>query len=61
MKSDTRKFPPPLDADKVRSLEANALLKYLKSDSNGLSTADVQARLTFYGLNTIQEVREKVA
>lgn len=58
MKKDTPKFPPPLDADKVRSLEAEALLKYLNSDSNGLSAADAQARLAFYGLNTIQQKRK---
>jgi H+-transporting ATPase len=55
MKNNTHNYPPPLDADKVRSLEADALLKYLKSDVNGLSAADAQARLAFYGLNTIQE------
>ena len=48
-------FPPPLDAEKVRTLEAEALLKYLKSSKNGLTESDVQARLGFYGLNTIQE------
>ena len=55
MKENTHKFPPPLDANKVRSLEAQALLKYLKSNLNGLTSAEAQARLTFYGLNTIQE------
>ena len=55
MKNNTQPFPPPLDADKVRALEAHAILEYLKSDVNGLSEADVQARLAFYGLNTIQE------
>jgi H+-transporting ATPase len=58
MKNNTQQFPPPLDADKVRSLEADALLKYLKSGLNGLSSADAQARLAFYGLNTIQEKRK---
>jgi H+-transporting ATPase len=58
MKNNTQQFPPPLDADKVRSLEAEALLKYLKSDLSGLSVADAQARLAFYGLNTIQEKRK---
>lgn len=55
MKNNTQKFPPPLDADKARSLEPQALLTYLKSDLNGLSMADADARLAFYGLNTIQE------
>ncbi len=55
MKKNTQKFPPPLDSDRVRSLEVDALLKYLKSNLNGLSEADAQARLAFYGLNTIQE------
>jgi H+-transporting ATPase len=55
MKKNTQKFPPPLDADKVRLLEANAILEYLNSDVNGLSEADAKARLAFYGLNTIQE------
>ena len=55
MKNKIKAFPPPLNADKVRSLEADAILKYLDSDMNGLSKTDVQARLDFYGLNTIQE------
>ncbi|MBL6987689.1 MAG: plasma-membrane proton-efflux P-type ATPase [Methylobacter sp.] len=55
MENNTRKFPPPLEADKARSLEAKAILKYLESDLNGLSATDAQARLAFYGLNTIQE------
>lgn len=55
MTNITQKFPPPLDADKVRSLEADAILKYLHSDAKGLSTADAKARLAFYGPNTIQK------
>ncbi len=55
MKNNSQAFPPPLDADKVRSLEAEALLTYLKSNEKGLSSAEAQARLDFYGLNTIQE------
>jgi H+-transporting ATPase len=55
MKNQTPVFPPPLDADKVRTLESEALLKYLKSDLNGLSKSEAQARLSFYGHNTIQE------
>ena len=54
MKNQTPVFPPPLDADKVRTLEAEALLKYLKSDLNGQSKAEDQERLSFYGHNTIQ-------
>jgi glutathione S-transferase len=50
MKKNTQKFPPPLDADKVRLLEANAILEYLNSDVNGLAEADAKARLAFYGL-----------
>ena len=60
MENNTQQFPSPLDADKVRSLEAEALLKYLSSDLNGLSVADAQARLAFYGLNTIQEKRKSI-
>jgi len=55
MKKNTREFPPPLDSDKVRALEADAILKYLDSDTNGLSEAEAKERLAFYGLNTIQE------
>jgi H+-transporting ATPase len=58
MENNTRKFPPPLDADKIRSLEAEAFLKYLKADLNGLAATDAEARLAFYGLNTIQEQRK---
>jgi len=55
MKKNNQVFPPPLDADKVRTLEANALLSYLESNENGLSNVEAQARLNFYGLNTIEE------
>ncbi len=55
MKKNSQAFPPPMDADKVRSLEAEALLNYLESNENGLSSTEAQARLDFYGLNTIQE------
>ena len=57
MKQKQQHFPPPLDGDKVRSLEAEALLQYLQSDLQGLSEQDVQARLAFYGPNAIQEKR----
>ncbi len=57
MKKKTPQFPPLLDSDKVRSLEAEALLQYLQSDLNGLSQQQAQARLEFYGSNTIQEKR----
>jgi len=49
------KYPPQLAADKAQALEADALLKYLKSDKNGLSSADAQERRAFYGSNTLQE------
>jgi H+-transporting ATPase len=55
MNRDVQEFPPPLDPDKIRSLETQALLQYLKIGLNGLSAAEAQARLAFYGLNTIQE------
>ncbi len=55
MKKPSTTFPPPLDADKVQSLEAESLLKYLDSNMNGLSNSEAQARLAFYGMNTIQE------
>ena len=55
MKNKAQPFPPPLDADTVRSLEADAIMQYLDSDVDGLSESDAEARLTFYGLNTIQE------
>ena len=55
MKKNNQAFPPPMDAEKVRSLEAEALLSYLKSNENGLSSTEAQARLDFYGFNTIQE------
>jgi H+-transporting ATPase len=51
-------FPPPLNSDKVRSLEANALLQYLQSDLKGLSEQNAQARLAFYGPNSIQDKRQ---
>ncbi len=57
MKQKQQHFPPPLDGDKVRSLEADALLQYLQSDLHGLSEPDAQARLDFYGANAIQEKR----
>ncbi len=55
MKNKTPVFPPPLDANKVCLLETAALLEYLRSNLNGLSKVDTQARLAYYGLNTIQE------
>ena len=55
MKKNNQAFPPPIDAEKVCSLEAEALLSNLKINKNGLSSAEAQARLDFYGLNTIQE------
>ncbi len=53
----TSDFPPLLDSDKVRSLEAEALLDYLKSDWKGLSADEAKARLKHYGPNAIQEQR----
>jgi len=50
-------FPPPLDADKARSLEAAALIKYLQSRLDGLTFEEADERLAYYGLNTIQEKR----
>ena len=58
MKKESQLFPPPLDSDKVRSLEAEALLQYLQSDLKGLSDKNAQARLIFYGPNTIQDKRK---
>lgn len=58
MGNNTRKFSPQLDAEKFQFLASDALLEYLNSDSNGLVTADAEARLAFYGLNTIQEKRK---
>lgn len=58
MENNIQEFPPPLDADKVRSLQAEALLTYLKTDLNGLAARDAETRLAFYGLNTIQEQRK---
>jgi len=55
MKNNTTDFPPLLDSEKVRSLEADALLNYLKSDLNGLSPENARARLAHYGPNAIQE------
>ncbi|MGR8934316.1 MAG: cation-transporting P-type ATPase, partial [Gammaproteobacteria bacterium] len=55
MNENVREFPPPLDGDKVRSLETDALLRYLQSGSDGLSAGEAQARLAFYGSNSIQE------
>ncbi len=55
MKDKTQTFPPPLDAEKVRTLESEALLNYLQSSQNGLTQSEAEARLAFYGPNTIQE------
>jgi len=55
MKDKTQTFPPPLDAEKVRTLESEALLNYLQSSQNGLTQSEAEARLAFYGSNTIQE------
>lgn len=55
MQKKIQEFPPPLDADKVRSLEAEALLKYLHCNANGLSETDARARFAYYGPNTIEE------
>ncbi len=57
MKKQQSLFPPPLDAEKVGSLEAESLLKYLKSNRNGLSQQEAEARLKFYGPNAIVEKR----
>ena len=58
MKSNPQSLPPPLDADKVKTLEASAVLKYLGCDLKGLSNARAQTRLDFYGPNAIQEKRQ---
>lgn len=58
MKNNTRRYPPPLDADKTRSLEAEAVLQYLDSSRQGLSASDAQARLDYYGLNTLHKKRK---
>ncbi len=58
MNANPHHFPPPLDAEKIRSLETQSLLQYLKTGSNGLSSSDAEQRLAFYGLNTIQEKRQ---
>lgn len=55
MKNKIPSFPPPLDAEKVRALESEALLKYLQSSQNGLTQSEAEDRLAFYGPNTIQE------
>ncbi len=56
-KQQQSQFPPPLDADKVGSLEAESILTYLKSSQKGLSQQEAQARLKFYGPNAIIEKR----
>ena len=58
MNKTTQKFPPQPDGDQVRSLAKDALLHYLKCDESGLSSQDAQARLEFYGPNTIREKRK---
>ncbi|MDD4913523.1 MAG: plasma-membrane proton-efflux P-type ATPase [Methylococcales bacterium] len=58
MTDNIRTFPKPLDAEKIRQLEAESLLKYLECDAGGLSSAEAQARLEFYGPNAIQEKRK---
>jgi len=58
MNKNTQKFPPQPDSDKVRTLATEALLHYLQCDSNGLSSADAQARFEFYGANTIRQNRK---
>ena len=55
MKNNSQSLPPPLDADKIKALETDAVLKYLRCDITGLSTARAQVRLEFYGPNAIQE------
>ncbi len=55
MKKNNQHFPSQPETDKVRSLEIEALVQYLQSDPGGLSEQDAQARLEFYGPNTIQE------
>ncbi|HFD12594.1 MAG TPA: plasma-membrane proton-efflux P-type ATPase [Crenotrichaceae bacterium] len=57
MKKQQSSFPPLLDADKIGSLEAEALLNYLKTGLDGLSEQEAEARLEFYGSNAIQEKR----
>lgn len=59
MNDSTKTFPAPLDGDKVRTLEVEGILNYLKCDVNGLSTAEAKARLTYYGLNAILEKHKR--
>ncbi|WP_051906753.1 plasma-membrane proton-efflux P-type ATPase [Methylomarinum vadi] len=58
MKKKLQQFPPQPNDEKIRSLGVDNLLDYLQSGKNGLSQQAAQARLTFYGLNTIQERRK---
>jgi H+-transporting ATPase len=60
MKNESQTLPPPLDAEHARSMTTEALLQYLACDAKGLSSADVQSRLSFYGLNTIQEKHQSL-
>ncbi len=53
--ANQQSFPPPLDAGKARSLEAKAILDYLKSSLQGLAEKEANARLAFYGPNAISE------
>ncbi len=53
--ANQQSFPPPLDAGKARSLEAKAVVEYLKSSLQGLSEKEANARLAFYGPNAISE------
>ncbi len=48
-------LPPPLDADSAQTLATNAILDYLHSSKDGLSTAAANERLAWYGENSIQE------
>lgn len=57
MENNIRKFPPPLDAEKAREIKSEALLTYLECNLNGLSNAEAQSRLAYYGANTIQDKR----
>jgi len=58
MNNATQELPPPLDGDKIKALQIDAILKYLRCDMNGLSSVRAQTRLEFYGPNAIQEKRK---
>ncbi|MGY6275681.1 plasma-membrane proton-efflux P-type ATPase [Methylomonas sp. MgM2] len=55
MTNNTQPLPPPLDPDKIKTLETDAVLTYLRCNRNGLSGSSAEERLEFYGPNAIQE------